>query len=156
MKIPLLATPLLAAALLLCTTSCSKKEDPATSPAAGTGSYTLDGRAVVCKATAVVSSTRTTTGQNYDVLDVQLVTTPQPQSGTETVDLIFQKPTGQPSAAYQLNYISLLNGGRLQSVAYINDVTTLAATSNGGFSGTFSATATGSVIRNGVFTEVRP
>ncbi|RZK32408.1 MAG: hypothetical protein EOO63_01435 [Hymenobacter sp.] len=155
MKLPLLATPLLAA-LLLSTSSCAKKDDPAASPATGTGSYTLDGRAVTSKATAVVNTTRTTTGQTYDVLDVQLVTTPQPASGPETVDLVFQKPTGQPSAAYQLNTISLLNAGRTQSISYANDATTLTTTSGGGFSGTFSATATGSAIRSGVFTDVRP
>lgn len=156
MKLPSLATPLLAAVLLLGPVGCSKKDDPAATPAAGTGSYTLDGRAVACKATAVVNTTRTTTGQNYDVLDVQLVTTPQPQSGPETVDLLFQKLSGQSNTAYQLTSISLLNGGRAQSIGYANDATTLTTTSGGGFSGTFSATATGSAIRSGVFTDVRP
>lgn len=154
MKAP--CSALLAAALLLNVLACSKKEDPTTDAAAGTGSYTLDGRMVSAQAAAVLTTTRTTTSQNYDLLDIQLVTTPQPQSGAETLDLTFQKPVGQPTTAYQLSAISLLNRGRAQNVAYANDVTTLSTTSGGGFSGTFSATATSSTIRSGVFTDVRP
>lgn len=164
MRLRLLTTPILATALLFGTLACSKKDDPAAT-SVGTGSYKLDGTTITCQAKAY-PSTSTSGGLTYDYLEIDLTTTPQPASGAETLKLFFLKQGGQPSSAYQLNDISLFTKGNTTSPYYFaNDVTTL-TTTNGSFSGTFSAKAINPVggnapgpytaITAGVFTDARP
>jgi hypothetical protein len=164
MHLRLLTTPVLAIGLLFSTLACSKKDDPAAA-SVGTGSYKLDGTTITCQAKAYPSSA-TSGGLTYDYLEIDLTTTPQPASGTETLKLFFFKQGGQPSNAYQLNDFALFTKGNTTSPYYFaNDVTTLTAT-NGGFSGTFSAKASSPAggtapgpytsITAGVFTDARP
>jgi hypothetical protein len=157
MNLRLLATPLLATGLLLSILGCSKKKEA--TPVA-MGSYKLDGTTKNCQAKAYVSSA-TSGGLAYDYLEVDLTTTPQPASGTEILKLYYLKPGGQPTNAYILNSLELAVNNSLYSFG--NDVSTLNATSSGGFSGTFSATASRTTsappytyITDGVFTDVRP
>jgi hypothetical protein len=164
MRFSLSATPLLAATLLLGTLACSKKEDPAAA-SVGTGSYKLDAALINCQAKAYPSSA-TSGGLTYDYLEIDLTTTPQPANGAETLKLYFFKQGGQPSTAYRLNDIAFFTKGNTTSPYYFaNDVTTLTPTSNGGFSGSFSAKASNPVggsagpyqaITAGVFTDARP
>ena len=164
MRLRLLTTPLLATSLLLSTLACSKKEDPAAT-SIGTGSYKLDGATIACQAKAYPSSA-TSGGLTYDYLEIDLTTTPQPASGAETLKLFFFKQGGQSSNAYRLNDFALFTKGNTTSPYYFaNDVTTL-TTTNGSFSGTFSARASSPVggtapgpytaITAGVFTDARP
>jgi hypothetical protein len=157
MKLRFLTTPLLATSLLLTTFGCAKKDDPAATPAVGTGSYKLDNTTITCQAKALTSSA-SSGGLAYDYLEVDLTTTPQPASGPETLKLYFFKPGGQPANAFTLREITLDTKG--SSYPFSNDVTTLTSPSTSTFSGTFSATASGSVpyrtITAGVFTNARP
>jgi hypothetical protein len=105
----------------------------------------------------------TTAGQTFDVLHVQLSTLPL-QTGGETLHLLFQKPQGQASTAYQLYAMFLLNSRYPQGVFFDNTTVTLSVTSSGVFSGTFSGrvvTSGGTVpppyfaLSEGVFTNAR-
>jgi hypothetical protein len=157
MNLRLLATPLLATGLLLSTLGCSKKEEAAP---VTMGSYKLDGTTKSCQAKAYVSSA-TSGGLAYDYLELDLTTTPQPASGAEVLKLYYLKPSGQPTNAYILNSLELSVNNNLYSFG--NNVSTLNSTTSGGFSGTFSATASRGTsappytyITDGVFTDVRP
>lgn len=157
MHLRLLATPLAAAALLLGTLGCSKKDDPTI---LSTGSYKLDGTARSCQTKAYISSA-SSGGLAYDYLEVDLTTTPAPASGAEVLKLYYQKPSGQPANAYILNGIELSTKGSV--VSFSNNVSTLNTTIGNGYSGTFSATAIRSTtpppyssITDGVFTDARP
>ena len=164
-------SPLLALALLAGTLGCSKQTDPAPALVTGTSSYELTSRQV----TSSLVTSRQVNGQahviasqdaGYDFLEVQLTTTPQPASGPETLKLYFSRQTGQPTTAYQLDDIVMYDHAKLQGSPFENDVATIVATSNGGFSGTFSGTLghlTGGFINDwyytlekGVFTNARP
>jgi hypothetical protein len=154
--------PLAAVGLLLTTLGCAKKDDPAATPATGTGSYKLDNTTVTCQAKALTSSA-SSGGLAYDYLEVDLTTTPQPATGAETLKLYFFKPSGKPTNAFALTDITLDTKG--STYAFANDVTTLSSPSTGTFSGTFSATASapgGTVpgpyrtITAGVFANARP
>lgn len=161
MILRLFTTPLLAATLVLSTLGCATKADdptpPTPTPASGTGSYTVDGLSVTCKATFYKSSTNT----GLDYLLIYLVTTPEPSTGPKKLTLTFTKRPSEPVSAYE-------TAGAYTSLANINAATlygpqpyTVAATSSGGISGTFSAItpptdAVKSVITNGVFTDVHP
>jgi hypothetical protein len=159
MTLRLLATPLVAATLLLSTLGCSKKED-AQPTTTSTGSYKLDGAARNCQTKAYVSSS-SSGGLTYDYLEVDLTTTPAPASGAEVLKLYYQKSGGQPANAYVLNGIELSAKG--STVSFANNVSTLNTTSGNGYSGTFFATAIRSTtpppyttISDGVFTDARP
>jgi hypothetical protein len=153
---------LLAAILLLLTiVGCSKKE--IATPTVSAGSYNLDNQTVACKPQVSTSTLTTTAGQTSDVLQVQLSTLPL-QTGGETLHLLFQKPQGQASTAYQLYAMFLLNSRYPQGVFFDNTTVTLSETSSGVFSGTFSGrvvTSGGTVpppyftLSEGVFTNAR-
>jgi hypothetical protein len=159
MTLRLLATPLVAATLLLSTLGCSKKQEAA-APAA-TGSYKLDGVVKTCQVTALSVPASSATQVPGDQLLVTLTTTPQPAGGPEGVVLTFSKPFGQVPAAYQLGGFAYLLG--TTGTPYNNEVTTLQE-ANGSYSGTFSGTpattGTGTTlarkITDGVFAGVRP
>ena len=160
MKLHLLATPLVAATLLLSTLGCSKKEDATPTPASNTASYKLGGVVHTCEAAAYTSSSGGTTPT--DMLSLTLLTTPEPASGKEYAILYFTKATGQPTSAYQMSSIGYFTKGSSTGVLYSNNVTSVKQTSGGGFSGTFTGTFSstsgqgGSAITEGVFTDVRP
>ncbi|MGI4863084.1 MAG: hypothetical protein ACRYFZ_04120 [Janthinobacterium lividum] len=158
MKLRLLATPLVATTLLLSTLGCAKKEDATPTPTAS-GSYILDGKTINCTVKAVVqTSLAGNPAQSYDVLDVELTTTPQPASGPEKLDLYFQKQTGQSPNAYQRTAIILVNPTHPQGLSYSNGATTLSEAS-GLYYGGFGGVATGppsSEIKAGGFNDVRP
>jgi hypothetical protein len=158
MKPYLLAIPL--ATLLLSTLGCSKQDEPA---ASATGSYKLDNTTITCQATATTSTT--TSGLSVDYLLIDLVTTPQPATGIETLRLYFLKPNAASNNTYTLSDITLTNKGNLQPDFFSVNAATLTPTSSGGFSGTFSGkfiNSNGSTpapyttITNGTFTNVRP
>lgn len=159
MKVHLLSALLFANTLLLGTSGCSKKQEdmPAPAPAPNTGSYVRDGVTVTCKANAALYS-RSTVSQTIDVLNINLTDTSQPPSVGPIVVLLFEKPSSQPSSAYQLvdiGYVSPSLG-----VSYNNQVTTIQETGSKVFSGTFSGTAliqsqsAKSIISTGIFTNV--
>jgi hypothetical protein len=153
---------LLAATLILLTIAgCSKKE--VATPIVSAGSYNLDNQTVACKPQVSTSTLTTTAGQTSDVLHVQLSTLPL-QPGGEILYLLFQKPQGQASTAYQLYAMFLLNSRYPQGVFFDNTTATLSETSSGVFSGTFSgsvASPSGTVpppyftLSEGVFANAR-
>jgi hypothetical protein len=157
MTLRLLATPLLAATLLLSALGCSRKDDPAL---LNTGSYKLDGTTINCQSKAFISSA-TSGGLSYDYLEIDLTTTPQPASGVEVLKLYYQKPAGQPTNAYILNTLELSTKG--STFGFANNVSRLNSTIGGGFAGTFSATAYRTTtappysnISDGEFVDARP
>jgi hypothetical protein len=160
MKLCVLTTSLLlTTTLLLGTVGCHKKDDPILTPV-GTGSYTLDGRAVSCQATASAA----TTSRIYSTICITLTTTPAPASGAEVLYLYFHKPLAQPTAAYQPTEIfytptpsSLVTPPGFASL-YRYDTGVLTETSTGVFSGTFAIQVPGypiGVFTQGVFTNAR-
>lgn len=159
MRQRLLATLLLAAPLLIGTLGCSKKDDPAPVPvqvpASGTGTYTIDGRSVNCKATAVLGYT--TTG--LTLLSVQLTTTPEPASGSEVLTMMLTKRHSEPVSAYEVTDFSIYYQKVPIAVVYFDNTAAITSTSSGGLSGTFSTatrySSVKSIITNGVFTDVR-
>jgi hypothetical protein len=146
----------LAVLFLVSTLGCAKKDDPAATSSLGTGSYQISGRLVAGQARAYLQAT--TGGQKTTVLYITLSDTPTLQSTTQSVLLTFEKPTDQPSTAYQLTAMTYSpnNTNNLEMVTYANNVTTIQETSAGVFSGTFSGNSvtpyTGSVLSEGVFT----
>ncbi len=161
MKRHLLTTPLVAG-LLLSTLGCSKRNEPAAPTA--TGSYELDNTTISCQAKAS-TSTALTNGISIDYLYIDLVTTPQPATGPETLRLYFVKPNVPTSNTYTLYDIGLANN--INTIPYTFSVTsgTITSTSNGGYSGTFAGKIVNSsggtpapytTITNGTFTNVRP
>ena len=161
MNLRLLATPLLATGLLLSTLGCSKKDEPA---ASATGSYELDNTTVSCQAKASVSTT-TSGSLSYDYLVVDLVTTPQPTTGDETLHLYFVKINVASNNTYTLSDITLTTKGNAVTQHFSVDAATLTTTSSGGFSGAFSGKLIPQVgspslpypaITNGTFTNVHP
>jgi len=154
----LLTNSLLAAMLLCSTLSCTKKEDTPT-PVRGTGSYKVSGRPVSGISMAHVS---TDTALKTDMLFIILSDTPVSQDNTQTVSLVFEKPTSQASTAYQLTEMSYKpnNTDNFNKVNYTANVAaTIQETSPGVFSGTFSGTSTSSVstpmLSEGIFTNAR-
>lgn len=153
----------MAATLLLSTLGCSKKDDPTTT-SGNTSSYKLDGTTITCQSKAYASSA-TSGGLTTDYLEIHLTTTPQPTSGAETLKLYYYKQSGQAASAYALIDASLFTKGGTSQYYFTNYITTISATSGGGFSGTFSAkysspaggTAPGPyvAITDGVFTDAR-
>ncbi len=163
MNLRLFPTPLLAATLLLSTLGCAKKDDPAT-PAAGTGSYKLDGTAKSCRAAASLSA-GSIGSQRYDFLDLSLTTTPQPGAGAETLILHLYKVPGAAASTYQLNNLGLYTKGNSPPYTFAGTAFALTATSEGGVSGTFSAVVSAAsssipgpytTLAAGIFTDVRP
>jgi hypothetical protein len=158
MHLRLLTKSLVAATLLFSTLSCAKKEEDAPTPVRGTSSYKLTGRLVKGISLAFVFPDAT---QKKDRLSIVLSDTPTSQSNTQTVYLVFEKPTTQPSTAYQLVEMSYApdNTSSYNRVNFANDVTTLQETSPGVFSGTFSGTSIASpvsyILSEGVFTDAR-
>jgi hypothetical protein len=161
MNLRLLATPLLATGLLLSTLGCSKKEEAA--PTA-TSSYKLDNATISCQAKAS-TSTVLTNGISTDYLFIDLVTTPEPATGPETLRLYFVKPNVPTSNTYTLYDIGLAND--INTIGYSFFVTsgTITSTSNGGYSGTFAGKINNSIrstpapyttITSGTFTDVHP
>jgi hypothetical protein len=159
MKRRLLATPLVAATLLLSTLSCTKKGDPVASPT-NTGTYTLDGVVLPCQVTV---STHSGTANNLiaDYLDIRLTPTSAQHSG-EVVFLYFTKPLNASLSAYELSFITFSSNSA--SIPYSINYTspdaaaTLSRLSSGGYSGTFSAPFSrfsSHVITAGAFTDVR-
>ncbi len=155
MNARLLATPLVAATLLLSTLGCSKKDDP-TARSINTGTYTLDGVVTPCQVTVGINS------NGADYLYLRLTPT-DPQRTGELVFVYFSKPLGTPFSAYVLTQATL--SFSKSSAAYIlvykdsEAKATLNQLSSGGYSGTFSATSTTAgtqVITAGAFTDVRP
>jgi hypothetical protein len=157
MRLRLLATPLVSAALLLSTLGCSKKDDPA----ASTGTYTLNGVLTPCQVTVSTRSGRA----DYliaDYLDLQLTPT-DPQRSGEAVSVHFTKSIDAPTSTYELLFVTLSSSANQVPYAInytVPDATaTLNQLSSGGYTGTFSATFsrfTSQVITAGAFTNVRP
>jgi hypothetical protein len=161
MSLRLLATPLAAAALLLNTLGCAKKDEPA---ASATGSYKLDNATISCQAKAS-TSTVLTNGISIDYLFIDLVTTPQPATGPETLRLYFVKPNVPTNNTYTLYDIGLAND--INTIPYSFSVIsgTITSTNSGGYSGTFAGKITNSTggtpapytaVTSGIFTNVRP
>jgi len=153
----LLTTTFLAAGLLLSTLGCSKKQDPSAQSLANIGSYVYNGQVKNCTTKATLD-----TGNGANLLGIDLTTTPQPATGSETLRLLFQKSAAQPVSAYTLVQIQQVYGGAVFAL-YNADSFTITSTSGGGFSGTFSSIShysnpaiTPQNFTNGVFTDVRP
>jgi hypothetical protein len=160
MKRHVLTNPLAATLLLLSTLGCAKKEEA--KPTTNTASYQLDNVTINCQATASTNTT-TSNGITLEYLTVDLVTTPQPSAGAETLRLYYVKPA-QSATTYVLNAISLKDKGNTQPYFFSVDMGALNVLSGGGYSGAFSGkvlTSSGApaapyaTIANGTFTNVR-
>jgi len=158
-----LTTPLVAGLLLLSALGCSKTDDPAAN-ANATGSYQLDNTTSSCQAKAS-TSTGGSGGVSVEYLTIDLITTPQPATGAETLRLHFAKPNVQGNTTYTLIEITLVNKGITVPYSFFVTNAALTPTGSGGFSGTFSGTlinpnganpAPYTTIANGKFTNVRP
>lgn len=151
-----LITPLLAAALLLSTLGCAKKEDPIATPVVNTGSYKVTGNAIAGQTKGHVQLN--VNGTNVDALVFAILNTSPPPNSTGSLLLYFEKPTGQPSTAYRptgINYFPT-NTDPLAMLDFTTYAGTITETSTGVFSGTFSGTtASGISLSEGVFTNVR-
>ncbi|GAB3856174.1 hypothetical protein GCM10028822_28160 [Hymenobacter terrigena] len=151
---------------LIGVSGCSKKETPAAAPAPNTGSYVLDGSAKNCTAKVYMHPGTPSPLGSFDVLELQLITTPAPQAAAETLLFNFVKQTGDPTSSYRLSRIALMNGTYPQSRWYSSNVNcTLNDTASGGFTGTFSALSSAGVpaagdpsssITAGIFTNAQP
>jgi hypothetical protein len=89
-----------ASLLLIGSTACSKKDDPAVStptvtPAPQTGSYTLDGRPTTCTAKCIVVEDYDANRQPIYKLLVSLFSGGTTSLPTEVAVLTFTKPFGQ-------------------------------------------------------------
>ncbi|MDO7884253.1 hypothetical protein [Hymenobacter cheonanensis] len=156
MMLRLLSPSVLTALLLVSALGCTKKDDPAPTPAVGTGSYKVTRDAISGQARAFLSANVNST--KVDVLSISLTDTPTLQSNTRTVNVFFQKPTGQPSTAYQLTEIVYYpnNTNPLDMLTFASSTATLKETSSGVFSGTFSGTTASSIVLSeGIFTDAR-
>ncbi|MBF9141931.1 hypothetical protein [Hymenobacter properus] len=133
------------AALLVLSAGCSKKSDPYAPPkvAPSAGSYDLNGRIASSGAATsrqITAQVRTvTTSDNLnDQLEVRFTTTPKPAIGEEHLLLTFIKGKDQPATAYRY-----FNGAYYTDLApyalFTDDVATIMPTSDGAFSGMFSA-----------------
>ena len=151
-----------ALALLLVPLGCAKKDDATPAPAAGMARYTLDGVTRTCQAS---SATPPNTGfPGLDLLNLTLVTTPEPASGKEYAVLYFTKATGRPVREYQMAAMTYFSPGSKVSTAYYSNATSITQTDAGGYSGTFDSAfvnttvtpGSSSTITKGAFTEVRP
>lgn len=162
MKPHLLATPLVAATLLLSILGCSKKDEdakPVVTP--NVGSYKLDGQLFDREAKAFEYPNRT--GFYEDQLQIQLTSPVTAPTGPDNLLLAFGKPVGSPVSAYRFINATLITwptgSSPLQTSTFAKDLKfTLSTTPAGGYSGTFSASNNGSssLITDGVFTDARP
>jgi hypothetical protein len=165
-------TSLLAVAslLLIGSTACSKKDDPAIStptvtPASQTGSYILDGRTTTCTAKCIVAEDYDANRQPIHKLLVSLFSGGTTSLPTEVAVLTFTKPFGAATSAYQLRGVNIrtqyVTPSKQRNYATIKNYT-VTKTSSGGYSGTFEATddptatyPTSSTITQGVFTDAQ-
>lgn len=151
-----------ALALLLGPLGCAKKNEATPAPAAGMARYTLDGVTRSCQAS--YSTPPTAGSPGLELLNLTLVTSPEPAGGKEGAVLYFTKAVGRPVREYQLAALTYFSPGSLVSTAYYGSATSITQTDAGGYSGTFAAsfvsTATTpgptSSLTEGAFTEVRP
>jgi hypothetical protein len=156
MMLRLLATSLTTVLLLAGSLGCSKKDTPAPTPTLGTGSYKVTRDAISGQVRAFLSTN--VNGTKVDVLNLAFSDTPTLQNNTRRLDLSFEKPTGQPSTAYQLTEMLYYpnNTNPLDVLTFKNNVATIKETSPGVFSGTFSGTTASSIVLSeGVFTDAR-
>jgi hypothetical protein len=164
MNLRLLATPLVAATLLLSVLGCSKKEDPV-AKVENIASYMLDGQTKTCVASQIVSSQ-----SPMDYLTIRLTTVPEPSSGPETLDIRLWKRTDGSGGDYEFMPVSggmLLNThNRAYQYGYFYKTATRAFASDRSISGTFegeniNSTGPGTytvvhTITAGIFTNVKP
>lgn|GEM_PF-2073353 len=153
--------------LLLGTLGCStKQDDPVPAPSPTADGYVLDGKVVNCTTKCATSTNPVT---DYDYLYISLYTSPAPSSGTnEVLALVFSKHIGEPTSAYKLELVgnmALYQWGRV-AMSFTGGKYTLATTSSGGFSGTFTGYVRNlkpdgtftveHTITAGSFTDVQP
>jgi hypothetical protein len=159
-----------ASLLLIGSTACSKKDDPAVStptvtPAPQTGSYTLDGRPTTCTAKCIVVEDYDANRQPIYKLLVSLFSGGTTSLPTEVAVLTFTKPFGAANSAYKLQGVNIrtqyVTPSKQRNYSTVKNYT-VTKTSSGGFSGTFEATGdptatypTSSTITQGVFTDVQ-
>lgn len=147
---PFLATTILLTGLS--TWGCTKKNDA--SPMTGTGSYKLDGVAHSCTTQATVS-TLPIQGVSTNMLVVVLATTPQPANGSETLTVRYFKPADQLTSAYVMGdaYFVNHNNPLEANTVFLRETSTIAQTSFGNLSGTFSAKLANVVHAGGPYPE---
>jgi len=97
-----------------------------------------------------------------DLLDINIIDTPQPQIATKSLTIVFTKLSGQPTSAYQLLRIDYESAQTSLWCTYLpaTSKATLQETSAGVFSCTFSGTgtlsnSTQSTLTDGVITDAR-
>jgi len=161
MRLRAFTTLLVAIVSLISTLSCSKQKDPTPATTFGTGSYKLDGISRNCQVQAIVVTSSTAPASD----NLKLLLTTENSPSQEYLLLEFNKLSSQPNAAYTLITMAYFPVGSGYGTLYDNDVTTLMATSDGSFSGTFSGKTTTTVasgatvqhtIAAGTFTGVHP
>lgn len=164
MNIRLLATPLVAATLLLSTLGCSKKDDPTvtTPTTANTGSYKRDGVAVASTASARYDSFQQN-NQTVYVLYINLVESGQGVTDPRIATLEFQSIGSNSTGAfrlYQITYRQQYSPTLITTYPASTTVATVTSAGPSSFSGTFSGTGmlnyavnTPSVLSDGVFTD---
>jgi hypothetical protein len=161
MNLRLLATPLVAATLLLSTSSCSKNDDPAVTPTptpptpapvTNTASYKRDGVTITGTCRAYKSSYKDLSGNTIDVLSIG-ITEGLPAHSSRTLSIQYHN-----SNLYEIRYKDELSN--ITTYQSSRSVATVKDASLGSFSGTFSGTATTlfgeqSVLSDGVFSNAR-
>jgi hypothetical protein len=149
-----LASVFLAAGLLLNVLGCIKEPINVN----GTGSYKLNNVARHCVAQGDFSFPERM-NQVYDQLSINLLTTPEPATGPESVTLTFSRPRssqGQPATAYQLLTMTYHTLGGVEVTYPVNTVTI--QEDHNKFAGTFAGPSpTGTTlprldITDGMFT----
>lgn len=150
-----LLTLSLLALLLLNTLGCTREEHQAPLTIAGTGSYRFAGHLVPCQASATLDTSYSPSAA-LEIVDISLTTTSEDQVGSpQSLVLEFQRPVGQPSAAYKLAHLIYL-GGNDKQFQYSDAEATIQETNSGAFTGTFSGSKPGEgTISAGSFTQVK-
>ncbi|MBO2009614.1 hypothetical protein [Hymenobacter negativus] len=116
-----LPTALLAAVLLLSTSGCIKEPINVD----GIGSYKLNNVERRCVAQGDFSFPARM-NQVYEQLSIDLLTTPEPATGPESVTLMFSRPRsqqGQPATSYQLLTMTYRTAGGIEATYPVNTVT---------------------------------
>jgi hypothetical protein len=155
-------------AILLLSMSCTKADDQPAVTTPNVGSYRFKGRLVSCQASATTSSSYSvhpvsSDSLNYLVSDdstkivsINLHATSEGKANPPALLLDYERPGGQPSAAYHLAIVTYLPGSDTEPVASLDHIAgTLRETTTGLFEGTFSNTKPGSSpLSEGSFSNV--
>jgi hypothetical protein len=163
-----LLSKLSAFAVVLLGMSCTKADDQPAVTTPNVGSYRFEGRLVSCQASATTSSSYSVhpvspDSLNYFVSDdstkivsISLNATSEGKANPPALLLSYERPGGQPGAAYHLAIVTYLSGNNTEPAVFPDHIAgTLRETSTGLFEGTFTNTKPGSSqLSEGSFNNV--